>query len=108
MVVIAEGGVVVALGSGGGGVGGGRGGGVRPPGALLHDVVVLLAVERAAVPQRELVPRHQLPRARAAPEALDVVDFAFRAHHKIVFAERRPALVALRAKQPATNTVFII
>lgn len=87
MVVVAERGVVVALGGGGGGVGGGRGGGVRPPGALLHDVVILLAVERAAVPQRELVPRHQLPGARAAPEALDVVDFTLRAHHEVVLAE---------------------
>lgn len=90
MVVIAEAGVVVALGVRR------RGGGT----ALLHDVVVLLAVKGAAVAQRELVPWDQLARARRTPEALYVVDFTLRPHHEVRFAERRAALVTLRPEQP--------
>lgn len=70
---------------------------------LLHDVVVLLAVKGAAVAQRELVSGDELPRARATPETLYVVDFTLRPHHEVVLAERRAALVALGAEQPEKN-----
>jgi hypothetical protein len=33
-----------------------------------------------------------------------VVDFAFRPHHEIIFAKRRPAPVTFRPEQPANNT----
>lgn len=97
VVVVAEAGVVVALLL----LPAGRRVWCGRRGALLHDVVVLLAVESAAVPERELVARNELPGARTAPETLDVVDLALGPHHEVVLAERRAAFVAFRAEQPA-------
>lgn len=94
MVVVTEAGVVVALARR-----------VRRRGrrVLLHNVVVFLAVEGAALAQRELVAGHQLSRTGAAPKALYVVDLALGAHHKVVFTERGPALITFCTEQPARN-----
>ncbi|KAJ8882629.1 hypothetical protein PR048_014441 [Dryococelus australis] len=83
-VVVDVGGVVVVLAVGG----------------LLQHLVVLLA-EEAVLAQRELVARDQLALARAAPEALDVVDLRLGAHHEVVLAEAQSTLVALGPEQPA-------
>lgn len=97
MIIVTQTRVVVALGSPR--MGGRRSRGAHHPFLPLDDVVVLLAVQRAPFPQRELVAGHQLPGALATPETLDVVNFTFRSHHEIVFAERAAAFVALGAEQ---------
>ena len=71
-------------------------------GHALHDEVsvVLLAVEFAVAPQRELVSGHEPPATRHAPEALRVVDLGAGAHHVVAAPERLQATVATAAEQP--------
>lgn len=68
----------------------------------LYDVVVFFAIQRTSLSQRELVSWHELSRALATPETFNMVDFTFRAHHKVVFTEGASAFIAFRAKQSET------
>lgn len=68
----------------------------RVPGAQtgpLHHVVIGSA-EQSVFPQRELVPRDELPAARHAAETFDVVDFGPGSHHEVVLAETDVAFCA--------------
>lgn len=52
----------------------------------LHHVVVGPA-EESVFPQGELVPGDELPAARDAAKALDVVDLGASPHHEVVLGE---------------------
>lgn len=56
----------------------------------LHHVVVGPA-EEPVFPQSELVPRDELPAARHAAKALDVVDLGASPHHEVVLGEANVA-----------------
>ena len=78
-----------------------RRGGVRrsrdsSPAAV--DAAVVGLTEQSVVPQSELVAGDQLSRARDAPETVDVVDLAARAHHEVVLTESLQTLGAFRAE----------
>lgn len=76
--------------------------GVEDRAGVAVDLVIVFAIE-AVVAQREFVAGHQLAVARRAPEALDVVDLGFGAHHEVAPAEPHSALVTFGAEQPAPN-----
>jgi len=75
-----------------------------PGGAALQLVVdgqiVVDAAEKTVVAERELVAGNQLAAAGDAPEAVDVVDVAARAHHQVGDAEAELTAGAFRSEQP--------
>lgn len=65
------------------------------------------AAEQVALPQAELVAGQELAAAGGAAEALQVVDVVAGAHHQVAAAERRPALGALDAEEPAVISLAV-
>ena len=70
--------------------------------AQFVGLVVVLA-EQTVIGEGELVPRHQLSLTERTPETLNVVDFVFRAHHKIRFSKSIATLFTLGPEQPGKD-----
>jgi len=83
--------------------GGGAGGAEAGLGVAAVEVLVIRLAEEPVVAQRELVPGDQVPLARRAPKAVDVVNLRFGSHYKVILLERLPTLVALGPEKSANT-----
>lgn len=64
----------------------------------LHQQAVIRPTQQLVVPQRELVPRQEVPAANRAPKTLHVIDVVPSPHHQVAAAEAHVTLCTFDAK----------